>query len=449
MQWNGIRTWDNEAQDAGARTSAEPRRVSMPGLGRGGRWGNSLLAYFFLKAFADVHGMAPEVPRWIGQDLFGWVDDPVTQHHPVILYDKVSEICQDLHHPMVTASLAAIRARAVLEARGCRLFLLRDPLLSLGCELPGAHLELEGPCLLHTKHLAPHRALLRGAVEPVPVLRRCVESGWQDLRSRGDIVIGLHVRGSDFVSKFVHQGFEFVTPMQWYRSWLDRLWVQHRHPVLFVSSDSMEQVLPALARYRPITSRELGIDLPSELRRLDLPPTHLQRDAAFFADWYLLTRCQAIAISNSTFSFTASMLNETASIFMRPDPGARALVPFDPWNSEPLLFLPPAGNLLLEVLRRFSLVQRGLGVRATIPNLKRALDWYRRILWARAQASRQLSGRAGLARELLRPQFYLAACRRYDEDASGTPEAKLPVVGRSRGVWTPQGQQNPLSSRRA
>lgn len=421
----GTRVWDEEVRALSVLGATERRRVSMACLGRTGQWGNALMAYFFLRAFADVHEMAPEVPRWIGQDFFGRLDDPITHAHPVVLYDMVSEICQRFH-PMVTASLATSRARAVREG-GRRLIVLRDSLLDeADPSLPAACVDLEGLYFLHTRHLARHRDRLRRAVEPVPALRDCLEAGWRNLRRRGDVVIGLHVRRGDFDSKFAHQGFEFVAPIAWYQSWLDELWRRHERPVLFVASDSLPQVLPALARYRPITIRDLGVELPPEFLRLDLPPVHIQRKADFFPEWFMLTRCHALAISNSTFSFTASMLNETASVFMRPDPQANALVPFDPWDSEPLLFLPPSANLPLEVLKRLSAARRGMGLRAIVPNLRRALRWYAQVLLLRATAARHYSGTAGLLRELLRPQFYLSALRRYDEGEAGAAEADSP-----------------------
>lgn len=424
----GTRRWDDEVRALADPGPTDLRRVSMACLGRTGQWGNALMAYFFLKAFSGAHHMTPEVPRWIGQDLFGRQDDPMTVAHRVILYDMVSEICQDAHHPMVTASLAVSRARAVREG-GRRLVLLRDPLLDRAdLASPPTSVDLEGLYFLHTRHLSPHRDLLRRAVEPVPALRERLDVGWRNLRGRGDTVIGLHVRRGDFASKFIHQGFEFVTPMRWYRSWLDRLWARYERPVLFVAGDSLPQTLRALDRYHPVTIRDLGVQVPPELLTLDLPPAHLQRNAEFFPDWFMLTRCHALAISNSTFSFTASMANTTASVFARPDLQANALVPFDPWDSEPLLFLSPSRSLVLEVLRRLSRSQQGMGLRAAVPSVGRALRWYGQVLRSRATASRHYSGTAGLFRELLRPQFYLAACRRYDERVPGAAIAGLPTI---------------------
>jgi hypothetical protein len=41
-----------------------------------------------------------------------------------------------------------------------------------------------------------------------------------------------------------------------------------------------------------------------------------------------------LAISNSTFSMAAAMLNEDARAFPRPEPDLRCLVPFDPWDAD-------------------------------------------------------------------------------------------------------------------
>lgn len=410
-------------------SSERPRRASMACLGRHGGWGNTLMAYFFLKAFARVHQMAPEVPRWMGQDLFGKRDDAINRVHPVVLYDMVSEICQESHHPMVTFSIAASRARTVRETQGRGLIMLRDPLLAHPVHpLPATCVDLEGPYILHTRHLSRHRDFLRSTVQPVPALRERLDAAWQALRDRGDAVIGVHVRRSDFDRALSQQGFEFITPMHWYLAWLQQMWARYARPVLFVASDALPQVLPAFARYRPVTTQDLGMTLPPDLRRLDLPAAHVERDATFFPDWFMLTRCDAVAISNSTFSFTACMMNETASVFVRPDLRLGTLVQFDPWDSEPLLFLPETRNLLLDILQRVSLAQRGLGIRATVPNLRRALRWYVTLLRVRASACRQFSGTAGLFRELLRPQFYLAASRRYDWGSPGASEPEIPEL---------------------
>jgi hypothetical protein len=64
-------------------------------------------------------------------------------------------------------------------------------------------------------------------------------------------------------------------------------------------------------------------------------------EAEFYLDFYLLSQCDIVAISNSSFSFAACMLSETGKFFFRPDWSTEKLIPFDPWNSEPLLWENP------------------------------------------------------------------------------------------------------------
>jgi len=52
-----------------------------------------------------------------------------------------------------------------------------------------------------------------------------------------------------------------------------------------------------------------------------------------FLDIHVMAKADAIAISNSSTSFVASLLNERATRFVRPVLAARRLEPFDPWDS--------------------------------------------------------------------------------------------------------------------
>jgi hypothetical protein len=79
------------------------------------------------------------------------------------------------------------------------------------------------------------------------------------------------------------------------------------------------------AAFEPVTARELL----SDGANAGMP--------AYYADFFYLTQCDVLAISNSMFSFNAALLNETAGIFARPVLGSANLVPFDPWDSKPIL----------------------------------------------------------------------------------------------------------------
>jgi hypothetical protein len=64
-------------------------------------------------------------------------------------------------------------------------------------------------------------------------------------------------------------------------------------------------------------------------------------DGEALADFFLMTRCDKLAISNSTYSFTAAMIATAVDAqrcaCYRPDPSAAAMVPFDPWDAQPTL----------------------------------------------------------------------------------------------------------------
>ena len=53
-------------------------------------------------------------------------------------------------------------------------------------------------------------------------------------------------------------------------------------------------------------------------------------------DFFVITQANKVAISNSTFSFIASMLNEKSKSFFRPSFRNKALHQYDPWDSEVL-----------------------------------------------------------------------------------------------------------------
>ena len=371
--------------------------------------------------------MVAEVPRWIGQDLFGWLDPPTTQTHPVVLYDMVSELCQEGHHPAVTASLVANRARQ-LRSTGRRLVVEGSGGVRPAGSVRAGHgrgsrravHSAHPPSVAAPSTATPHRTA-RARPRGMPG-RRVARSP-----EPGGTVIGVHVRRGDFDVKFSHQGFEFVAPMHWYRSWLEELWPRSERPVLFVASDSPAPgaagVVPVSSDHDPRSARGVS----PAFQNLGLPPTHLQRDAGFFLDWGLLTRCHALAISNSTFSFTASMVNASASVFARPDPQARSLVPFDPWDSEPLLFLrsgEPVGRSPPPA--RDGAAGDWSARYAAEPSPGGAL--VRRDPVGAGDRGEALRGDLRPAPELLRPQFYLSARRRYDEDRREAGEASRPPV---------------------
>ena len=152
------------------------------------------------------------------------------------------------------------------------------------------------------------------------------------------------------------------TPSTWYMRWLSELaaaegWAtrtEPSRPAVLVCSD----VEASAEVVRQQVHAELGggcvvvqwgqIDASDEWRELQRVWARLdtvQPSAlSMFVDWWSMTIADGLAISNSTFSFTAAMLNKNArreersvSHFVRPVPDMGCLCGFEPWNSSPLL----------------------------------------------------------------------------------------------------------------
>ena len=128
-------------------------------------------------------------------------------------------------------------------------------------------------------------------------------------------MVAIHIRRGDF-----GYGKYWIAPPEWYLAWLSAIWPGLDKPVLYVATDD-ETVLPSFAQFSPWDARSLDVHIPG---------------ADFMVDHHVLRNADKVAISNSTFSFTAAMLNVRALTFMRPHPNRRELVPFKPGLAGPV-----------------------------------------------------------------------------------------------------------------
>ncbi|WP_188263195.1 glycosyltransferase [Azospirillum tabaci] len=260
------------------------RRLASTVLGLNGRFGNQLLQYGALRLYAARHGLTLEVPRWLGRHLYDH-DDPL----PGPALPRVAEAEGEA---ALTASLRGERA-AVLSNRDVSGYFCGDT-------TPLAPFKEEFRALFTPgRHLQPHADALLGR-----------------LRDTGRTVVALHLRRGDF-----GWGRFWIAPVSWYLRWLETVWSTLDRPVLFIATDDPAEV-PAFAAYRPVTARDLAEPISG---------------AEFFTDFHVLCHADRVAISNSSFSFVATMLNRNADGFHRPDPTRRALVPYDPWAAPVLI----------------------------------------------------------------------------------------------------------------
>jgi hypothetical protein len=253
--------------------------ISMRTLGANGRFGNQLLQYAFLKLYADQHNLVAQSYDWMGRDLFGF-DDPF----PGERFPSLDESKVDL--------FASLNGSAPVHANH----------------------DLIGYFCRHTAQWQDRASAFRALFQPRPLVQDWLQPAMADLAARGRTLVGVHIRRGDFGS-----GPFWIAPTGWYLRWLETIWSGLDAPVLYIASDD-PGVVAEFSAFGPVDARMLGAG------RLD-----------FYMDHYVLSQAHHLAISNSTFSFTAAMLNEKAQTFVRPEARLQALVPFDPWNAEVLL----------------------------------------------------------------------------------------------------------------
>lgn len=259
--------------------------ISMATLGHNGRFGNQLFQYLFLKCYAKDNNLEVQVPPWAGNQLFA-TSDPVPKD--VRLAFRQSEESIESGKPMHPSSLA--------------------------------NHDIWGYFQYHTSYYSSNKQYIRELFEPVGEVAEYVSTKYQAMTKGHETIVGIHLRRGDYVE---HNNYAFYpAPAEWYISWLKSFWHTLETPLLYLASDDLRSVQSSFSEFRPIT-----------INSLEPRVSHLD----YYLDFYILSKCNMMAISNSTYSFTASMLNSKSTIFARPSRRARQLIPFDPWNSHVLL----------------------------------------------------------------------------------------------------------------
>jgi hypothetical protein len=307
-----------------------PPVITMTGFGELGRWGNQILQYAFLRIYANKCNAEIQVPDWVGKAIFGLRDRPVERAFPAVVehsgakanstftnqfldYIRESNVGQDV--PEVNEADLAPDAQAAFVNR-----------------------DFWGWFQWHTSCYRPYRDLLRRTFTVVPELAsqldRAIACTLRKSSKRGPVtLVGLHLRLGDY-KNIAASSFGYCAPTAWYLEWLQDIWPKLSNPVLFVASDDIDAVLRDFRDYHPVTCDMLGIEMPTAWKGLG---------AGFFPDWYVLTQCDVLAISNSTFSFTACMFNQRDGAVLDGIPRfyrahhSQRMIPFDPWDAEPIL----------------------------------------------------------------------------------------------------------------
>lgn len=268
--------------------------ITISCLGTWGRFANSLFQYAFLRVYAKKNNFRIQVPMWIGHKLFGCNEPLITEKLP-FMFDGFNEVIYD-----GTDSNIA------------------------GASSPPKNVDINGYFQYHSKFYLPYKDFFCSLFKPLPEIYEIVKKSVVLLKSKGNTIIGLHLRRGDFE---IHGKTDsgkcfFVAPCEWYLDWLNENWSRFDKPVLFIASDESEKVVNNFSKYSPVTNKDLGIVLG---------------DAPDYPDFYTLSQCDIMCISNSSYSFMASLLNEKCKEFYRPRLSTKKLISYSPWESPVML----------------------------------------------------------------------------------------------------------------
>lgn len=337
--------------------------VTMTGFGELGRFGNQIFQYMFLKSFASANNVCEiQVPGWVGAGLFGLEDSVVQRQLPAAVEFRDTKANSTFTVDLIDYVKNSRPGRIVPD--------LSPDVLRNGSGASAVNKDIWGWFQWHTSHFAPFKQVITDTFTPVEPLRTHCKSIFEEkVRCRGGqkrTVVGLHLRLGDY-QNIAASSFGYCAPTSWYLELLAKIWPSLDNPVLFVASDNVSAVLRDFAAYDPITADSIGMMVPESLKGLK---------AGFFPDWFGLTLCDVVAISNSTFSFSACMLNQVAGAKFYRAHFRERMVEFDPWNADPILHRDMTKMGIAKALETLQVVYRTQGPRGLARNLLYEIPCY-------------------------------------------------------------------------
>lgn len=258
-------------------------RVTLAGMPRLGRFANQILQFAGMTLYGARNNAATPLPEWMGNVLF---------HIP----PAREEACET---PYV-----------------CRSFTL-DELALWDAEAPApVDVDFEIFFQVFPRLYETHRTFIRNILRFQDRIAARIHA-WFDANLPADAtLVTIHVRRGDYLLFQNDAPWFRVIPIDWYRSFLERVWPSLSNPRLVVATDD-PRVIEFFRDYRP----------------LDLRPAfpHLV-NGGFVADFIALQRADIALISNSSFSRSAVLLsqNDHQAVF-KPGWAFGGFVPVDPW----------------------------------------------------------------------------------------------------------------------
>jgi hypothetical protein len=275
--------------------------VSMSTLGKLAQWGNHVVQYAFIRSYAKGLGAEYRVPRWAGQYLFGFKDQPVTRR-----LEKYQER---------TVPVPAGRVGLPIPPRGTECL----------------NKDFFGFAQYDTAYYQRHKEFIQSLyANPVEPQASRVEKILHDLKERGDTIIGMHLRRGD-IGRTIYP----ITPIEWCLRWLHFNWRRFSNPVLYISTED-ETLASWFKNYNPCLPEDLGVVFTAKPYPFYTYPFSVKRAKArqldFFPDWYILQHSDVVLASDSSFSMTAAWTSTTIKEVWRAKLSIRGFELTNPWN---------------------------------------------------------------------------------------------------------------------
>lgn len=326
----------------------DPPILTMTALGRLGRFGNQIFQYAFLKICARASNAQVQTEPWVGQALFGHKDPPVSVSvEPLVETGSTMESMLGIvpeFMPYLEKATGRKPGQIGVEA------------MTEGVRSG----DVIGLFQWHSSAYRPHKEYFRSLFQPCDDLRPWLDEPITEMRKRGKTIVALHLRTGDY-HWLPQMSWTLMPPLKWWAEWLASIWNDLDEPVLYLCSNNVDAVRPWFKEFESFTSDDFPTRPPARLKGMGV---------GFYRDYYVMTQADVLAASNSTFSFTAAMLNERAKMFVRPHWDFRTrFTEFDPWNSDPLLFL-SGDHVMLKGYRKMLHVARATrGIRGALASV--------------------------------------------------------------------------------
>ena len=266
--------------------------LTMTSLGNNGRFANQIFQYLYLKLVANTQGAIVQTPDWLGKDIYAFTDP-----EPIRPLPEVRESAQ-----MGVPNTSALPDASALVSRKFQNF---------------PDCDFWGYFQFHSSLYAPQITFIRTLLTPSAKIEGILKQSLHRLHASGKKIIALHLRRGDY-------GYDafFRAPCIWYQDWLCNEGITSREFILYIASEDAKQYISRFSGFEVYTNETIS---------------EISGDLSWLIDFYILQHANILAISNSSFSFLASMLNTTAATFVRPCAQTRALITYDPLNA-PVIF---------------------------------------------------------------------------------------------------------------